>query len=568
MSSNSSLRSRLTRSLLIGTGLILLVTGLVLSHFVEGWLVSEFDRGLEDKARALVSLTEQDAGVVELDYVEELMPEFSRDDEPEYFELWVDEEPFSRSPSVGDGRDLPRDTVREARLRIRDVELLDGTPGRQVQVEFVPLIDDDPEEEDVEECRELGYVPLAFAAGDGPAVPEVGEAAEDAEPLGGADEGGDAVDGGEEPDDDPEDDEESDEDEEDDEERALGEDLDPTRIGAGYRVGSLVVARSREDLDERILFFRTALGGVALLLLGMITLLVHGAVRSGLAPVERVAAQVEALDADQLAERIEGAPPAELDPLVRKLNELLDRLEGAFERERRFSSDVAHELRTPIAELRSLSDVGGRWPGDRESVQEFFDDVRHISGHMDEIVAQLLALARADAGLEAAENDSVVLGEALDDIWRTLAHDANERGMVLERDVDLSLALRTDPGKLERILRNLLSNAVRYGTEGGELRIRTRRAPGGVALAISNPTPDLEPDDLPHLFDRFWRKDSVRRSGDGAGLGLALVRAFCDLLGFGVEASLEAGEERRLVFTVTFPESAVERGVDRAAVAS
>jgi signal transduction histidine kinase len=127
----------------------------------------------------------------------------------------------------------------------------------------------------------------------------------------------------------------------------------------------------------------------------------HLALRVGLRSLDRLTRQVRALDVTSLDTRVDvEAPPEEIAVVVEQVNALLDRLEGGFKRERRLSSDIAHELKTPIAELRSLCAVGARWPEDRVAVRKFFEDAEAIAEQMERIVVHLLALARYDEGRE------------------------------------------------------------------------------------------------------------------------------------------------------------------------
>jgi two-component system sensor histidine kinase QseC len=303
---------------------------------------------------------------------------------------------------------------------------------------------------------------------------------------------------------------------------------------------SLVVAKSREDLDRRLRIFHFSLVAVILLLLGAIAVLVNLSLRIGLRPLDEVTQQVQGLDARTLDARLRiPSPPAELLPVIDQLNALLERLQQAFDRERRLSSNVAHELRTPIAELRNLAEVGSNWPDQREMVLQFFDDVRAISMQMEKTVSHLLVLARFDSGLEIVRNTLVHLEEAVDTAWRHQAREAAKKNIVLALDVPTSLTLRTDPDKLELMLLNLLGNAINYSPRESTIRCFAQERDEGIALTVTNPAEHLQQEDVPMLFDRFWRKDPARTGGQHTGLGLALVRAFAELLGIGITVALD-----------------------------
>ncbi|HEX5137094.1 MAG TPA: ATP-binding protein [Planctomycetota bacterium] len=295
----------------------------------------------------------------------------------------------------------------------------------------------------------------------------------------------------------------------------------------------LVVARGRERLDSLIASTRLAVvvgGGAAAL---VAALLIWLAVTSGLRPLHAISAQVRALDAENLSARV-SAPgaPSELDPIVRQLNALIARLEASFERERRFAGHVAHELRTPIAELRSLAEVGGRWPEDLASTRRFFADVHDIAGRMERVVVDLLLLARCHAGVETAERRPVRIAPLL------RAQPGADRA---EIRVPEGLVIDSDPGKLSLVLANLLENALAYATPGGPVRCVAEARGPRFLLEISNPSEPLTEEDLRNIAEPFWRKDRARSAEGHSGLGLSLVTALAELLGLEVSFRHEEG---------------------------
>ena len=465
-----SIRRRLTLSLLVGSGLLVLALGLIASTVVARRLRHEFDQSLLAKARALVTLTLQHRGEVEIDFADEFMPEFEAPSQPEYFELWLaDGTLIERSRSLG-SRDLPRFAELSNPAVYRDLRLPDGRPGRLVEIAFVPQVEDDETETA----------------------------------------------------------------------------LDPAAPPGQLRSAVLAVARGRERLDALIRSLYAATIGMALLLMASIALLVHFAVRRGLAPLEEIGRQVQALNAERLDSRVVVQPPVqELSPVVEQLNALLARLQASFERERRFSSDVAHELRTPVAELRNLAEVGERWPEDHEAVRGFFQDARAIARQMESIVSTLLSLARCEGGLERTEASELTVPDLLAEVWATLEPTAAARGLRLELDAPAATIV-CDREKLRLIVANLLSNAVTYSPSGSTVACAAHVNGGTLEITVANPAPHLTAADLPHLFERFWRKDAARTNGGHAGLGLALARSFATLLGFDLTSRLGPGQRLEL----------------------
>jgi len=298
----------------------------------------------------------------------------------------------------------------------------------------------------------------------------------------------------------------------------------------------LVVARGRESLDATLGALRLTILLVAGATALLAALLVWRALARGLAPLEQIAAQVERLGTERPGARVLLAqPPRELAGVTLQINGLLDRLEQAMARERRFTGNVAHELRTPIAELRSLAAVGARWPDDAENNARFFTDCQAIAGRMEGLVTDLLLLARCQAGQEPVALAPVVLAEAARAAWAGLAPRAAEARLRMRMSVPEDLLLTSDALKLGMLLRNLLDNAVSYAPAGAEIRCTAWREPDGTfELEIANPAERLLPGQLTRLAEPFWRADEARASADHAGLGLALVSALAPLIGLKV----------------------------------
>lgn len=291
---------------------------------------------------------------------------------------------------------------------------------------------------------------------------------------------------------------------------------------------TMVVARDRGALD------RTLAGiGAGLLLIGGMALaatalIVSIAVRHGLAPLDAAGQQAAAIDASTLQMRFAtDTMPVELRPIMARLNDLLARLDEAFQRERRVTADIAHELRTPIAELRALAEVGVKWPEEAT-----FQDTLQIAQRMETLVSGLLALARHDAGHQAVAREPVALRTVVDEVWAPLAQRARSRQ--LEVAMDVSGQWTTDPMLLRMIVGNLLSNAVEYTSEHGRIRVAGDES----RLEVSNTTDQLTREDLPHLFERFWRKDAARTNDGHTGLGLTLARAGSTALGLQLSAEM------------------------------
>jgi len=311
----------------------------------------------------------------------------------------------------------------------------------------------------------------------------------------------------------------------------------------------LVAAFHRQALDSRLRLLQTVLLITGVAMAAATVTAVGLVVRHGLQPLSRLAERAGAIDAATLQLRFPtDSLPNELLPIAQGLNHLLTRLEASFVRERQFSADVAHELRTPIAELRSLAEVALKWPDDPVAAQSALQDALAIALQMEAIATGLLALARCESGLTNEQSEAVALAELLREAAQPLREKARRKQLDLKMSVPADACWFTDRAGLRLIVSSLLSNAVEYGDP--ETSIRVEFSPNGAAdlLRVANRTHDLAPGDLPHLFERFWRKDRARSSSEHSGLGLAVARAFCDSLGLKLEASLERAE---VVFTLS-----------------
>ncbi len=303
----------------------------------------------------------------------------------------------------------------------------------------------------------------------------------------------------------------------------------------------LVVAASRSDLDRALATLGAVLAGSSLLVLTLTAAGVPWLLRRELAPLDRLADQAQRISAESLGERFPtDGLPAELAPISARLNDLLQRLQTSFTRERQFSDDLAHEFRTPIAELRSLAELSLKWPDARADDAD--RNVLAIAQQMEAIITRLLAIARSNQGQTAVEPQRVALAPLVAAVCQPLQARAASRQLAIQTDVSASLEVQSDPVLLRSIVTNLLDNAIEYSRSGGSVRIQSQAQNGHFALQVTNPVDQLNAEDVPHLFERFWRKDSARSASEHSGLGLPLARAFATSLGCSLTATLNGDE--------------------------
>ena len=335
------------------------------------------------------------------------------------------------------------------------------------------------------------------------------------------------------------------EDEDEDEKHGEGENEGPRTLKPSIPAQevTLVVARETADLDGQLASLRWLLalagGGTVLLVLAIAALVVH----QGLRPLGPLAAGIASIREDDLSARLPAdRMPAEMAPVVERLNELLGRLEEAFRRERTLTADVAHELRTPLAGIRSTVEVAlsrSRASGEyEEALRECLEIVQQTQGMAD----NLLSLARLEGGQTALHPEAVRLAEAVDALWRPHARQVQEDGILFENRLPAGLQCTADRDTLAMVLSNLLANAAEYTEEGGRIEISGGTAGKTVELAVSNTGCALSAEEVAHVFDRFWRGDSARSAtGVHCGLGLSLVERAVRALEGTVSADLTGG---------------------------
>ena len=292
---------------------------------------------------------------------------------------------------------------------------------------------------------------------------------------------------------------------------------------------TLIVARDRRSIDQTLAVLLGGLAGAAAVMTAGVVVVIGIGVRRSLRPLAHVSIIADQIDADSLGIRFPagGAVPLELRPISGKLNHLLDRVAAAFDREKRFSAAVAHELRTPLAELQSACEVALRWPDDAAAATTAVTDSLAIAHDMTAMVRKLLALARSGAGADEVEAQSVPLAEPIADLCHRLQPTVDGRHLTLERDGDTGLRIAADVDLLKAVLRNLIGNAVEHSPTGGRVSIRWIRVDEKAILKIGNTCDTLSSGDLAQLFEPFWQKSQVRSSRSHSGLGLSIVDAYC-----------------------------------------
>lgn len=294
------------------------------------------------------------------------------------------------------------------------------------------------------------------------------------------------------------------------------------------------------DSFHRYLWWLTAVA--CLIAIGATWLAVH----QGHAPIRRISQQINQINSEQLHLRLdETGVPAELAPMATAFNEMIDRLEDGFRRLSNFSGDIAHELRTPITNLTTQTQVALSRGRTAQEYREILYSNLEEYERMTKMIGDMLFLAKADNGLIVPEHSAVALMAELRELADFFEAWCEERKVAIVVSGDEKVTATADRAMLRRALSNLLSNAVRYTPEGGTVVASVHEDNDAVKIRVTNPGPIIPAEHLAHLFERFYRPDASRhRNGEGAGLGLAIVKSIVLAHGGQVTASSDNGITR------------------------
>ncbi len=292
-------------------------------------------------------------------------------------------------------------------------------------------------------------------------------------------------------------------------------------------------ARGMFDESVTVVFLvAAAVAGVVALLLAVVF------ARRLARPIERLARAADQIAEGNLAARVPEAGPYELRSLAAAYNMMAERLAEQDAIRREFVANASHELRTPLTNLQGYLEAlrDGVLPPDPatfDSLREEVDRLTRLAASLD-----ILAGGEGERPLPGPVDLAGIVRTSADLVGPALAR----RSIELEVSVDASLAVRGRPDELTQVLGNLLQNAVRYTPEGGRVRVEASRSPEGIVVQVSNSGPGIPSDDLPHVWERFYRVEKSRdRARGGAGVGLAIVKQLVEGAGGRVGAMSDAG---------------------------
>jgi two-component system heavy metal sensor histidine kinase CusS len=303
-----------------------------------------------------------------------------------------------------------------------------------------------------------------------------------------------------------------------------------------------VVGVDSEPFRATLRKFRTAVLMLTLLGTALSAALGYWIARIGLAPVQRLSADAQRIGPDNRAQRLQlPSLPGELADLGASFNAALDRLDAAYRQLATFSDDVAHELRTPLANMIGQTQVALARARTSDALREVLQSDLEELERLRAIVADMLFLARAEQGVRAhglvASSIAQEVAKTIDFLDLLL----DEAGMTVHVEGDAIAPIQT--ALFRRALTNLLQNAIQHSHAGACVRVRIAQGEHAAEVSFSNPSAPIAADQLPRLFDRFYRVDTSRRnSGENHGLGLSIVKAVALMHDGSVFARSEGGE--------------------------
>jgi two-component system heavy metal sensor histidine kinase CusS len=327
-------------------------------------------------------------------------------------------------------------------------------------------------------------------------------------------------------------------------------------IGSAGGTGAvklIQVAMDRTREEEVLAGYRRALWLALSVALAVCLLVGFQLARRGLRPLAVMGAAVARVRSTTLYERIPNDRlPGELAGLAGAFNETLDRLEESFDRLARFSADIAHELRTPVQNLRGEIEVLLGAPRSADEYREGLASCLEECGRLSRLIDNLLFIARAESPSAQLKREPVDVDRELAALCDYYEPAASEAGVALAARAPAHLGARVDRALFQRALGNLIENALAHTPHGGSVTLSACQSDGSVSVEVADTGQGIPPEHLPHIFDRFYRADPARTaSATRSGLGLAIVQSIVALHRGTASATSQPGKGTRV--TLTFP---------------
>lgn len=332
-------------------------------------------------------------------------------------------------------------------------------------------------------------------------------------------------------------------------------------VGAPPAYSSTVqIAIDVSQEEELLARYRLWFWGILLATSVLFPLVGYKIARHGIRPVEQMAATARRITSTNLRERIESdGYPSELASLAGTFNEMLERLERSFERISRFSADIAHDLRTPVNNIRGEAEVALARARTVDEYRNVLESSLEEAVRLSELIGDLLFLARAESPSTELQRENVNIGELLTtvrDYYEASATDAGILLVVRERAEPLNTAL--DRSLMLRAVSNLVSNAIAHTPPGGTVTLEAMNEGPAIRIDVSDSGKGIPAEALSRVFDRFFRVDPARsKTSGGTGLGLAIVQSILALHGGSAEISSQVGRGTCVTLRMSVPDKAM-----------
>ena len=336
------------------------------------------------------------------------------------------------------------------------------------------------------------------------------------------------------------------------------------------RAGTIQVAQDLGDVPLPLASLRWALLLMSPLAVALAGLGGYGLARNALAPVAEVTRLAREIEAGSLNRRLPSPRTHdEIGGLVTTLNQMIARLEAAFEAMRRFTADASHELRGPLTTMRGAIDVTLSQPREAGEYRQALLSVGQDVDRLRAITADLLVLARADAGRSPLENAPVRLDIVASEAVEMLGGPAEGGRVALHVVAPAAVTVSGDERWLRQLVFNLVHNALKFGGDEttrprGEVVVRVNSERGHAVLSVSDNGPGIPEEKIPHIFERFYRADSARTRGDHGGAGLGLSIAAWIVSAHGGQIQVQNRVEGGCLFTIRLPLAEPTPGLEHA----
>jgi heavy metal sensor kinase len=312
----------------------------------------------------------------------------------------------------------------------------------------------------------------------------------------------------------------------------------------------LAIARPLEIVSSPL----AALRGALLIAVPLTLLLSAGGglflVRRALKPVDRMIETARDIGETDLCKRVEVSTNDELGRLAATLNDMLARLERAFQRQRQFTDDASHELRSPLSVIEAEASLALRRERTPSDYRDALATISEEASKLNQMVDQLLTLARGDAEARSLAREPVDLAELACETVEAMSPLAEEAGVLMEANAAGPAVISGVPADLRRLLTNLVDNAIRHTPAGGSVDVSVRRieSRSSIEMIVADTGVGIPLEHLPRIFDRFYRVDQARAQGSGGrGLGLAICKQIVETHGGKIAAESVLGEGTRLI---------------------